>query len=370
MHSSTIAGSMPARRTASRDDQRAELGRGEVLQRAEELAGRRADGADDDRLHACRLAIGSMSTSCTVVASPSERLQPRAGSTARRAASTSRAHCGARGVDEQRRVPSRRDRRDARSSAGPTAARHANVDLAGRERRAAQQLGQRAGTACSGAWSIDLTDDRSSHRIAICMIDPIIRAMRLVLASASPRRAELLRAAGFDVRRASPSTSTSASRAGRAAGATTSGGWRRRSRRAALGELADAGRDDRRRSSAPTRPSSSTATILGKPRDDARRARAMLRRLSGRRHEVLTGRQPAVAASARSGRSRRRRVWFAPLTRRGHRLVRRERGGARQGRGATPFRAWRRGSSRESTARTRTSSGCRSPPCTSCSASV
>ena len=48
MHSSTIAGSMPARRTASAHDERAELRRGEVLERAEELAGRRADGADDD----------------------------------------------------------------------------------------------------------------------------------------------------------------------------------------------------------------------------------------------------------------------------------------------------------------------------------
>ena len=56
MHSSTMAGSMPARRTASRDDQRAELRRGEVFQRAEKLAGRRADGADDD---GSRMAISA-----------------------------------------------------------------------------------------------------------------------------------------------------------------------------------------------------------------------------------------------------------------------------------------------------------------------
>ena len=48
MHSSTIAGIDAGAAHGFGDDERAELRRGEVLERAEKLAGRRADGADDD----------------------------------------------------------------------------------------------------------------------------------------------------------------------------------------------------------------------------------------------------------------------------------------------------------------------------------
>ena len=48
MHSSTLAGIDAGAPHRFAHDHRAELGRGEVLQRAEELAGRRPDGADDD----------------------------------------------------------------------------------------------------------------------------------------------------------------------------------------------------------------------------------------------------------------------------------------------------------------------------------
>ena len=48
MHSSTAGRIDAGARDGFAHDQRAELGRGEVLERAEELAGRRADGGDDD----------------------------------------------------------------------------------------------------------------------------------------------------------------------------------------------------------------------------------------------------------------------------------------------------------------------------------
>ena len=127
--------------------------------------------------------------------------------------------------------------------------------------------------------------------------------MRLVLASSSPRRAELLRAAGFtfdvmpadvdeSVRAGEPAgdyvrrlaADKSAAAWDLVAGAPVARGFRPRDRgpeRAALREndIIVLGAD--------------TAVvvdgeILGKPRDD-RDAAGMLRRLSGRRHEVLTG---------------------------------------------------------------------------------
>jgi septum formation protein len=123
--------------------------------------------------------------------------------------------------------------------------------------------------------------------------------MRLVLASASPRRAELLRAAGFDfeiivtavderlrpneqpavfVRRLAAEKSAAGlakvrpAEVGRNAGDLASGFSR-------ADDLVVLGAD--------------TAVVvdgdvLGKPRND-REATAMLARLSGRRHEVLTG---------------------------------------------------------------------------------
>jgi nucleoside triphosphate pyrophosphatase len=115
--------------------------------------------------------------------------------------------------------------------------------------------------------------------------------MRLVLASASPRRADLLRAAGFTfdtvpaevdervrdgelpgqyVRRLAAEKSAAVMEALTASGSTPIS-W--------TADLVVLGAD-------------TTVVvdgeILGKPRDD-REAGAMLRRLSGRRHEVLTG---------------------------------------------------------------------------------
>ena len=126
--------------------------------------------------------------------------------------------------------------------------------------------------------------------------------MRLILASASPRRAELLRAAGFEFEIAARSTSTR--RSGRAKRRRcTCGGWRWRNPPGARewsGRSGPVRRPDPTYGSAtqrtsddvvvsrPTRRSSSTATSSAS-RATTIDAAAMLRRLSGRRHEVLTG---------------------------------------------------------------------------------
>ena len=147
--------------------------------------------------------------------------------------------------------------------------------------------------------------------------------VRLILASASPRRAELLRTAGFEfeivavsvdetvrdgespaayVRRLAADKSFVASGFSRAIDGPPGGGH----------HIQDDVRDD-----APIILGADTTVvidgeILGKPRDDGDAA-AMLRRLSGRRHEVLTGvslRQAAYEV----GRVETSAVYFAPLS--------------------------------------------------------
>jgi septum formation protein len=144
--------------------------------------------------------------------------------------------------------------------------------------------------------------------------------MRLILASASPRRAELLRAAGYDfevltadvdesilddeapsiyVRRLAAEKSAAAAAAlkSRAAAQTDAGALADAIRTIVLGADTTVVLD---------------GEILGKPRDDADVGR-MLRRLSGRRHHVLTGislRRGAVEL----GRVVKTSVDFSPLT--------------------------------------------------------
>ena len=93
------------------------------------------------------------------------------------------------------------------------------------------------------------------------MIHPIIVSMRLVLASASPRRAELLHAAGFEFEPLVVEVDE----------------------RVRPGEKPE----DYVRRLADTAVVID-GTLLGKPRDDQESA-SMLRRLSGRPHEVMTG---------------------------------------------------------------------------------
>jgi septum formation protein len=135
--------------------------------------------------------------------------------------------------------------------------------------------------------------------------DLIIQIVRLILASASPRRAELLRAAGFDFDilaadvdeslRAGESPQTYVRRLAAAKSAAVLSS----ARRGAIILGAD------------------TAVvidgdILGKPRDDEDAA-AMLTRLSGRRHDVMTGVSLRCGAHE-VGRVEITGVDFAPLT--------------------------------------------------------
>jgi len=129
--------------------------------------------------------------------------------------------------------------------------------------------------------------------------------MRLILASASPRRADLLRAAGFEFETVVTDVDERV-RAGespeiyvRRVAAEKSAAAQSRSAKASRSTTTNAAAPDGSRGF--TRAAADVAIylaadtavvidgeILGKPRDDAE-ARAMIRRLAGRRHDVLTG---------------------------------------------------------------------------------
>jgi septum formation protein len=128
--------------------------------------------------------------------------------------------------------------------------------------------------------------------------------VRLVLASASPRRAELLRAAGFDfvVRPADVDESV-------LGGEDPATHVRRLATVKAAAIESDAGRE--------VILGADTVVvidedILGKPRDEAEAA-DMLRRLSGREHRVLTGVAVKRGGDVRVGVDQTR-VWFETLT--------------------------------------------------------
>ena len=126
--------------------------------------------------------------------------------------------------------------------------------------------------------------------------------MRLILASASPRRAELLRAAGYEFEIIVADVDE------RARDGETPDIYVRRlaAEKSAAVQAADMiilGAD-------------TTVVvdgeILGKPRDDDEAA-AMLRRLAGRRHDVLTGVSVRYGAHE-VGRVESTAVWFSALT--------------------------------------------------------
>lgn len=132
----------------------------------------------------------------------------------------------------------------------------------------------------------------------------IIRAMRFVLASASPRRRDLLSAAGFDfdvhpvdVDEARRPGEPAAEYVVRLAAAKAQRGALEHIGRVVLGADTTVVVD---------------GAVLGKPEDDVDAAR-MLRLLSGRAHEVLTG----VAAARRTRLAsavETTMVWMAELT--------------------------------------------------------
>ena len=145
---------------------------------------------------------------------------------------------------------------------------------------------------------------------AIADGDLIIAFVRLILASASPRRAELLRAAGFEFDVVAADVDESI-RAGESPQAYV---------RRLAGEKSLAALAVLTRGATPADAiilGADTAVvvdgdILGKPRDDEDAA-AMLRRLSGRRHDVLTGislRRNACGV----GRVETTAVMFLPLS--------------------------------------------------------
>jgi len=130
--------------------------------------------------------------------------------------------------------------------------------------------------------------------------------MRLVLASASPRRAELLTSAGFTFE-ALAVDADEYLRPGEAPPAYV---------RRLAGEKSARGLDLLRDRDVIVLGADTAVVldgeILGKPRDDAD-ARAMLRRLSGQRHEVLTGVSLRTAGDE-MGLVEATSVWFARLT--------------------------------------------------------
>ena len=146
--------------------------------------------------------------------------------------------------------------------------------------------------------------------------------MRLILASASPRRAELLRAAGYDFEIAVADVDE------RTRTGETPAAYVRRlaADKSAAAMMMYVGSGFSRTDGGPPegRPRENIlilgadttvvvdSEILGKPRDDDEAA-AMLRRLSGRRHDVLTG--VSIRQGAHEvGRVDSTAVWFSPLT--------------------------------------------------------
>jgi septum formation protein len=171
------------------------------------------------------------------------------------------------------------------------------------------------------------------------MIHPIIVPMRLVLASASPRRAELLRAAGFEfetlpvdvdervrpgerpaeyVRRLAMEKSARAMEmlAGPAASEVVSGfPGAPKPRSGDLSAVAAAAKAEGGSRTAVLGADTAVVIdgdILGKPTDD-QDAASMLRRLSGRPHQVMTG-VSLRGPTGESGRVETTTVEFTPLS--------------------------------------------------------
>jgi septum formation protein len=146
-------------------------------------------------------------------------------------------------------------------------------------------------------------------------VDLIIRPVRIVLASASPRRAELLTAAGlsFEVLPADVNERPRVHEAAsdyvvRLARDKSARAWRTLSDRSAD---SSSGRLDGCVVIGADTAVVADDLVLGKPRNDEE-AQAMLLRLSGRCHQVMTG-VCVRSAAGEIARVETTRVWFLPL---------------------------------------------------------
>ena len=197
----------------------------------------------------------------------------------------------------------------ARSTAGPTAARHAKPTLP-----SDNGVSRSSSTSAPGNACVSGLKQSPNHQITQSpdVVDPIIAPVRLILASASPRRAELLRAAGYefeiivaDVDERARDGETPAAYVRRLAAEKSAAAMTlvRGPERAALRDAFILGAD-------------TTVVVdgasLGKPRDDDEAA-AMLGRLAGRRHEVLTG-VSIRYGTHEVGCVESTAVWFSVLT--------------------------------------------------------
>lgn len=143
----------------------------------------------------------------------------------------------------------------------------------------------------------------ATWRAGVTIVECIIRAVRLLLASRSPRRAKLLREAGYDID-VLPADVDERRRGGEQA-------WNYVSRLAAAKASAVAPQAGERIVVAADTIVCIDGLVLGKPAD-RRDAAAMLGRLSGRTHHVLTGVVAARGAERRSAVDVTR-VTFTPL---------------------------------------------------------
>ena len=229
---------------------------------------------------------------------------------------------------------------DAAEAPDPTAVRQANSTF----------------SAHSGARPDDLHQDAGDdvvRRGHLLRITDTHRLRCLILASASPRRAELLTRRRDPVRDAARRTWTRRRCAGEPPDDYV----------AAPGAREGRGRGAHRHPGRLVLGADTTVVvdgaILGKPADAAEAARRCCERLAGRPHEVLTGvalagpGEPAVAVASTARLVRAHDI-------RRHRVVRRRRASGATRPAPMGFRAGCRDSSPGSRARTRTSSGCRS----------
>jgi septum formation protein len=211
----------------------------------------------------------------------------------------------------------------ARSTAGPTAARHAKPTLPSDNGVSRSRSTSAPGNAC-----VSGLNQSPNHQITQSpdVVDPIIASVRLILASASPRRAELLRAAGYefevvvaDVDERAREGETPASYVRRLA-AEKSAAVMAALKGCATSEPSETApvlvAQPFRAADAIIIGADTTVVvdgeILGKPRDDGEAAE-MLVRLAGRRHDLLTG--VSIRHGAHEvGRVESTAVWFSMLT--------------------------------------------------------